>query len=219
MRMINGGNTEGGNTEGGNPEKTRQAWHVACKRALGATIVAGMLAACSAPLHPYQYAAQKPALDVERYFNGTLDAHGMFQDRSGKVIKRFTVVMRCTWEGDVGTLDEDFTYADGTRQKRVWTLRKTGPGRFTGTAPDVVGVAEGIVSGNALRWKYVLALPVDDKVYNVDFEDWMFLIDERVMLNRAEMSKFGYGLGAVTLSFSKRLDGAPGSLAAPAAKP
>ncbi len=178
------------------------------RRALGLAVVAAMLTACSAPLQPEHYALEKPELDIERYFNGTLDAHGMFQDRSGKVVKRFTVVMRGSWVGDVGTLDEDFTYSDGSKQKRVWTLRKTAPGRYTGTAPDVVGVAEGIVAGNALRWKYVLALPVDGKIYNVDFEDWMFLMDQKVMLNRAEMSKFGFGLGAVTLSFSKRPDAA-----------
>jgi len=185
------------------------------KRALGVIVVAGLLGACSAPLQPDHYALEKPELDIERYFNGTLDAHGMFQDRSGKVIKRFTVVMRGSWVGDVGTLDEDFTYSDGTKQKRIWTLRKTGPGRYTGTAPDVVGVAEGIVAGNALRWKYVLALPVDDKIYHVDFEDWMFLMDQKVMLNRAEMSKFGFGLGAVTLSFSKRPDATAGSESTP----
>ncbi len=112
--------------------------------------------------------------------------------------------MRCTWQGDTGTLDEDFTYADGTKQKRVWTLKKTGAGRFTATAPDVIGSAEGIVSGNALRWKYVLALPVDGKVVNVDMEDWMFLIDEKVMLNRTAMSKYGVNLGNVTLSFTRR---------------
>lgn len=165
-----------------------------------------LLAACSTAVGPEHYAAELPALDVQRYFNGTLDAHGIFQDRSGKVVKRFTVVMRCHWAGDVGTLDEDFSYADGGKQKRVWTLRKTAPGRFTGTAADVVGEAEGVVAGNALRWKYVLALPVDGKVYHVDFEDWMFLVDERVMLNRAAMSKFGFSLGAVTLSFDKRAD-------------
>jgi len=32
----------------------------------------------------------------------------------------------------------------------------------------------------------------------------MFLMDDKVMLNRAAMSKFGFSLGAVTLSFSKR---------------
>ena len=169
--------------------------------ALGLAIA--LVAGCSSP-QPEQYASQLPKLDVEQYFNGTLDAHGMFQDRSGDVVKRFVVVMRCTWQGDTGTLDEDFTYADGTKQKRVWTLKKTGAGRFTATAADVIGSAEGIVSGNALRWKYVLALPVDGKVVNVDMEDWMFLIDEKVMLNRTAMSKYGVNLGNVTLSFTRR---------------
>src|SRR5215213_7714453 len=128
------------------------------KKAAAIALLA-LAAGCGSP-KPEQYASQLPKLDVTRYFNGTLDAHGMFQDRSGDVIKRFVVVMRCTWQGDTGTLDEDFAYADGTKQKRVWTLTRTAPGRFTATAPDVVGTAEGVVSGNALRWKYVLALPV-----------------------------------------------------------
>ncbi|MET0982830.1 MAG: DUF3833 domain-containing protein [Telluria sp.] len=161
------------------------------------------LAACTAP-QPATYADQKPLLDVQTYFNGTLDAHGMFQDRFGKVVKRFVVVMRCSWNGDTGILDEDFTYSDGTRQKRVWTLTKAGPGRFTATAPDVVGTAEGVVAGNALRWRYVLSLPVGGRVIDVSMDDWMFLIDERVMLNRTAMSKLGVDLGSVTLSFTKR---------------
>jgi hypothetical protein len=166
------------------------------------------LVSCSTPT-PQQYASQQPALDVQQYFNGRLLAHGMFQDRGGNVIKRFTVVMQCHWQGDTGTLDEDFTYADGSRQRRVWTLRKVAPDRYIGTAPDVVGEAVGIVAGNALRWNYVLALPVDGRVVQVDFEDWMFLIDQRVMLNRAAMSKFGFALGAVTLAFDKQEGGAP----------
>ena len=48
-----------------------------------------------------------------------------------------------------------------------------------------------------------LRLPVDGKEYEVQFDDWMFLVDERVMLNRATMSKFGVTLGEVLLSFSK----------------
>lgn len=161
------------------------------------------LAGCSSP-QPSQYAGQKPVLDIQTYFNGTLDAHGIFQDRSGDVVKRFTVTMRCSWQGDVGTLDEDFVYADGSTQKRVWTITRTGPGRYRATAPDVIGAAEGTAAGNALLWKYVLALPVDGRVVNVDMEDWMFLIDDKVMLNRTAMSKFGVNLGHVTLSFSRR---------------
>jgi hypothetical protein len=163
-----------------------------------------LLSACAGPVEPSFYGGQKPTLDLKQYFNGTIDASGMFQDRSGTVIKRFTVVMKCSWEGDVGTLDEDFTYSDGTKQKRVWTLRKVGSNRYIGTAADVVGEAIGITAGNALRWKYELDLPVDGKNYHVNFEDWMYLMDDGVMLNRAAMSKFGFGLGEVTLSFTKR---------------
>ena len=167
----------------------------------GAAVAA--LAGCAAPAIE-RYAAEQPALDVSRYFNGTLDAHGMFQDRSGAVIKRFTVRMRASWQDGTGILDEDFTYSDGSKQKRVWTIRKTGPNTFEASAPDVVGTGHGVVAGNALRWQYVLAQPIGDKVYNVDMEDWMFLIDDKVMLNRTTMRKFGVELGSVTLSFAKR---------------
>jgi len=162
-----------------------------------------MLSACSTT-DMALYAKEKPALDMQQYFNGTVDAWGMFQNRKGEVVKRFNVVIQCSWQGDVGTLDEDFIYSDGTKQKRVWTLKKQPNGQYIGTADDVVGEAVGIVSGNALNWKYVLALPVDDKVYNVNFDDWMILMDDKVMLNRAVMSKFGFKLGEVTLSFRKR---------------
>jgi len=68
----------------------------------------------------------------------------------------------------------------------------------------VIGQAVGQVRGNAFRWNYTLALPVDGTVYHVDLDDWMYLMDERVMLNRATMSKFGVRLGEITLSFTRR---------------
>jgi hypothetical protein len=40
----------------------------------------------------------------------------------------------------------------------------------------------------------------------MNFEDWMFQMDDKVMLNRAVMSKFGIRLGEVTLSFTKRAE-------------
>ena len=179
----------------------KQAW-----RAL-AMATALLLSGCGATMQPADFAAEKPVLDLQSYFNGTIDAWGMFQDRSGKVVKRFTVVMDCRWDGDTGVLDEHFTYSDGTRQRRVWTLKKVGDHRYVGSAPDVIGEAAGESGGNAFNWKYTLALPVDGRVYHVNFDDWMFLMDDNVMLNRAVMSKFGFRLGEVTLSFRKRTAG------------
>jgi hypothetical protein len=164
---------------------------------------AATLAGCAGP-QISDYTGQKPALDLRTYLNGTLDAYGVFTDRSGQVVKRFTVVMRCTWDGDNGVLDEDFVYSDGTTGKRIWRMKHLGDGRYSGTADDVVGEALGETRGNAFRWGYTLALPVDGRVWNVTFDDWMYLMDERVMLNKAVMSKFGVRLGEVTLSFVKR---------------
>ncbi|PKO79259.1 MAG: DUF3833 domain-containing protein [Betaproteobacteria bacterium HGW-Betaproteobacteria-13] len=161
------------------------------------------LAGCSS-VDIEKYRGTTPVLDLRDYFNGTIDAHGVFQDRSGEVVKRFQVVIEASWEGDVGTLDERFTYSDGSTQRRVWTITRSGPESYIGTADDVVGQAHGEARGNALRWRYVMALPVDGKVYNVDFDDWMFLMDDKVMLNRSAMSKWGVSLGEVTLSFYKR---------------
>lgn len=151
-----------------------------------------------------QYRAEQPVLDLKQYLNGTLDAWGMFQGRSGEVQKRFKVVIDARWDGDTGVLDERFSWSDGTTSRRVWTLKRQADGTWRGTADDVVGEALGEVAGNALRWRYVLALPVDGKTYHVDFDDWMYLMDDKVMLNRSVMSKWGFRLGEVTLTFVKR---------------
>ena len=174
---------------------------------LALALSSGLLAGCASP-QISDYALEKPTLDMRQYFNGTLDAYGVFTDRSGQVVKRFTVVMTCSWSGapgnEVGVLDEDFTYSDGTKGRRVWTLQRSADGKYTGTADDVLGEAAGEEKGNAFRWGYTLKLPVDGKIVEVQFDDWMYLMGDKVMLNKATMSKFGFKLGEVTLSFAKR---------------
>jgi hypothetical protein len=162
-----------------------------------------LVAGCATP-DVTEYAREQPVLDLRTYFNGKVDGYGLFTDRNGKVVKRFTVVMDCRWDGDEGVLDEDFTYSDGSKQRRIWRVRKLADGRYTGRADDVVGEAVGQASGNSLRWNYTLALPVDGRTWHVQMDDWMHLVDREVMLNRTAMSKFGIHLGDVTLSFRRR---------------
>jgi hypothetical protein len=171
------------------------------KSALLAGAVLG-LAGC-ATVDVSTYRDEKPVFDLATYFTGTVDGWGMFQDRSGQVVRRFTVRIDGTRNGNEITLDEHFEYSDGTKQNRVWKLVKDGD-RYTGTAGDVVGVGTGLQQGNAFNLRYVLALPVDGRVWHVDMNDWMYAIDEKTVLNRTAMSKFGFHLGDVTLSFRKR---------------
>lgn len=161
------------------------------------------LAGCTTPGVEH-YRAERPALDLRTYLNGTVDGWGVFQARSGEVKKRFHVVIDARWQADIGTLDERFTWSDGSTSRRVWTLTRQADGSYRGRADDVIGEAIGQIAGNALRWRYVLALPVDDRVIHVALDDWMFLMDDRVMINRSYMSKWGIALGELSLTFVKR---------------
>ena len=68
-------------------------------------LVAILLSGC-AGVDVSKYREERPELRLEDYFNGTLDAWGMFQKRDGTVVKRFKVVIDARWEGDRGTLEE-----------------------------------------------------------------------------------------------------------------
>jgi len=153
------------------------------------------------------YSKETPVLKLSEYFNGKTRAYGIFTDRGGKVVKRFTVDINSSWSivngVNTGILDESFVYSDGTTQKRIWTIKEVSPNHYEGTAADVVGKAHGRAAGNALNWTYTLLLPVDGKDIEVQFNDWMYLVNDKVMLNRAQMTKFGIYLGEVTLSFMK----------------
>ncbi|WP_068829332.1 DUF3833 domain-containing protein [Pseudomonas sp. BMS12] len=173
------------------------------KRRLLALLLAGMLLGGCSGVEVEHYADQQPRLDLPTFFDGPVEAWGIFEDRSGEVIKRFHVDINSRREGERLILDERFLYSDGTRQRRVWTLTPDGDGRWRGRADDVLGEAQGEVAGNALRWRYQLNLPVDDTTYVVSFDDWMYLMDEDTLINRSAMSKFGVELGQVTLFFRR----------------
>ena len=149
------------------------------------------------------YAATTPRLDLFAYFDGHTRAWGMFQSRSGALKRRFRVDIVGEVAGDRLTLTEDFVYDDGEKQRRVWHIRRTGEHAFEGTAADVVGSAVGEAHGAALNWRYTLRLPVGNRTFDVQFDDWMFLHEDGVLMNRAEVRKFGFRVGEVTLFFRR----------------
>lgn len=162
----------------------------------------GTVAACASPSIE-DFRAEKPILDLRRYFDGTVDAWGVVRDRDGTISQRFTVEMAASWRGDVGTLDEAFRYSDGRTQRRVWTIRKQGD-RYVGTAADVVGDAIGEAAGNALRFRYTLDYPYGNATVHLAVDDWMYLMDDDVLLNRSAISKFGVEIAQVFISFRRR---------------
>ena len=150
-----------------------------------------------------EFANKEPSLDLFSYFKGNTQAWGLFEDRFGKVRRQFTVKIEGTVDGDMLTLDEHFVYDDGEIDQRIWKIRALGNKTYEGHADDVVGVAHGVAAGNALNWRYDFNLMISGSAYRVHFNDWMFLQEDGVMINRARVSKWGISIGEVTLFFSK----------------
>lgn len=165
-------------------------------------LVCAILSGCSAALPEHQKLT--PKLDLFSYFNGNVTAWGMVQDFKGNQIRRFEVKIKGEITGNKLTLTEDFVYADGEKSQRIWYITKDSENQYTGTAADVIGEAKGTSVGNALRWQYTLSLPVDDDIYEVQFDDWMFLQDQHHLFNKATMSKLGITVAEVTLFFQKQ---------------
>jgi hypothetical protein len=142
--------------------------------------------------------------ELEEFFDGHVVGHGQFQDRFGTVRRRFEVDVTGTWDGQTLTLDEQFAYADGSTETRVWTLQKTGAETWQGSADGVIGVAAGEERGDAFNWQYRIDLPVPDGTLRVSFDDWMWQVSDDRVLNRAYMDKFGVEIGEVIIWFEKR---------------
>ncbi len=162
-----------------------------------------MLASCGGNKLEH-YADMEPTFDMRHYFNGPIKAWGIVQERSGKVVSRFDVVMHGSWEGNVGTLKEDFTYYDGSTQQRVWTITQKPDGTYEGTAGDIIGTAKGATSGSAVNWAYSMDVPVGDTTYRLRFDDWMWQMHDGVLINRSYLKKFGFTVAELTLFMQKQ---------------
>ena len=161
-----------------------------------------LLAGCGSP-QVQDYAQTEPKLDLFTYFAGETQAYGQFQDRAGAVKRRFTVAITGIVKGDELTLDERFVYDDGEHEQRIWVIKRLADNQYSGTAGDVIGQAQGHSAGSVFNWRYTLDLPYKDSSIHVKFDNWMFLQSDGVMLNRAQVTKWGFKVGEVTLFFSK----------------
>ncbi|MEI4548251.1 DUF3833 domain-containing protein [Pseudoalteromonas spongiae] len=161
-----------------------------------------LISACSSP-DINDYTSTSPDLKLEQFFNGKLTAHGVVLDHSGALTRRFSVDLVGTWQDDKGKLEEWFVYDDGEKQTRTWYLENLGDGNYKGTANDVVGTAMGTAKGSALYWRYQLVIDYQGEPLEVTLDDWMFLINEKRLINRTEIIKFGIKVGEVILTIEK----------------
>ena len=167
-----------------------------------------LLAACTGKPSFDDPALSDRQLNMEEFFDGDLVAHGQFQDILGTVRRSFVVTIAGDWDGERLRLVEDFVYEDGSTEQRIWTLVKTGPDSWQGTAPGVIGTATGLEQGDRFNWRYEIDLPVPSAdgttdTLRVTFDDWMWLLADDRLLNLAYVKRFGVDIDTVTIPFEK----------------
>ena len=162
-----------------------------------------ILTGCANTMKPTDFKDQKPRLIIEDYLSGNVKAWGVLQNRSGKVTRQFKADLNGKWDGSQLILDEVFNWTDGEKQTRQWTITKIDEHNYEGTASDVVGKAKGYSYGPAFKFEYVLLDPVKGKNIKITFDDWIFMQDERVAINKATMKKFGFKVAELTVVFVK----------------
>ena len=162
-----------------------------------------ILTGCANTMKPTDFKDQKPRLIIEDYLSGNVKAWGVLQNRSGKVTRQFKADLNGKWDGSQLILDEVFNWTDGEKQTRQWTITKIDEHNYEGTASDVVGKAKGYSYGPAFKFEYVLLVPVKGREMKITFDDWIFKQDDRVAINRATMTKFGFKVAELTVVFVK----------------
>lgn len=171
------------------------------KTTLLALLALALSSCAGAQISDFQ--GKTPTFNLERYFMGETKAYGLFEDRFGKFRRTFVVDIKGEMDGETLVLTEDFVYDDGETEQRIWRINKKDDGTYSGTFGDIIGEAKGELEGNALHWEYKMNLKVGDDTWKVGFDDWMIMQSDGVMLNRAYVSRWGFEIGQVTLSFVK----------------
>ncbi|WP_218110630.1 DUF3833 domain-containing protein [Ostreibacterium oceani] len=166
--------------------------------------ITALISACFGDIKGEQYDTEQPKLELSAYFDGPIKAWGIIQDRSGNITTRFDVEIIGQWQGDQGILDETFRFYDGKVQTRRWEITKIDGLNYVGTAGDIIGEAKGKAHGNAVYWTYTMDVPVDDTHYRLKFDDWMWLMNDDVLINRSYMKKFGITVAELTIFMQKQ---------------
>ena len=76
-------------------------------------------------------------------------------------------------------------------------------GLYEGTSKDTIGVAKGKKVGNTMRMVYDTTISIGDTDIRVSFDDRFVKADKKVVINRAEIFKWGIKIADVTIFFSK----------------
>ncbi|MDX2258151.1 MAG: DUF3833 family protein [Hyphomicrobiaceae bacterium] len=144
-----------------------------------------------------------PPFELTTFLEGRSQAWGVFEDRFGRLRRRFQVELHGFWQDGRFVLEEHFSFDDGLRERKTWVIEPTVAGAFTARAEHVVGTAEGKPDGEVIRMRYQYRLAIGARDVIVTLDDRFYRIDDNHVCNRAAVSKWGVKIGELTIFFRR----------------
>lgn len=141
---------------------------------------------------PEDYADHGPAFDIRQHLNGPILCEGVIYGPTGRVSSRFVADFFAEWDGDEGVMRETFRYDTGDVQEREWRLSVDANGIIRGNADDLVGTGSGRQLGSSVKLDYKIRLPKSSGGHVLSVVDWMYLMENGVVMNRSQFRKFGF---------------------------
>ena len=165
-------------------------------------LVSTFFMGCSNPKMENAVSKEIP-FELLEFFDGETVAWGLVVDRFGNLQRTFKVKLTGKRDNTKLLLKEYFTYNDGEKEYREWVITKTEPGSYEGISKDTIGFARGKKVGNTIRMVYDTTISIGEKDIKVSFDDRFIKTDKKVVINRAEILKWGIKIADVTIFFSK----------------
>ena len=132
-----------------------------------------------------------PMFNMREVFNGPIECEGVIYGPTGRVTSRFEADFIASWDGNIGTVREEFRYDSGNVQHREWKFTLGNDGSMKAEAPELVGVGTGQQHGSAVQLNYNIKLTDEAGGHVLAVNDWMYMTPNGNVMNRSQFRKFG----------------------------
>ncbi len=145
-------------------------------------------------------------MDMKNFFDGDLEGFAIKQDVNGKITGTVTAKINGKWEENKGVVQFNYRHSDGTKDSRTWLITVNPDNSFDAVGHDIIKAASGSQNGNASQSIYSLNIGAKGQKEEVDFEDKIYLVDEKsaIMISNFKARKSDKGVaGKITFSLKK----------------
>jgi hypothetical protein len=140
---------------------------------------------------------------LEDFFAGRTIAHAGFAAISG-LRRDFQIDITGVWKSNTLSLHETFAFDDGETDHKTWQFEKVADGKYVANREDLLRPVHATIQTSTLRYSYSLFLNPAQKKNVVRFRDRITMVDERTLINKAIVFKYGIPVGRVTGIFLKQ---------------